>query len=219
MSTHPVFIAGAGAFARELYGWIHGTVDQLSGRTFHVVGFADDDETSEVGSFGIDLPVCRFEEAAARYPGAGFVLAIAGAAGKRSVAGRLLAKGLSAPAFVHPKAALGFGVSVGRGTVVMPMAFLNANTTIGEFVLVNCASGVGHDTTVGDWSTLLGSVVINGGCRIGADCTIGSGAVFHPGVKVGDGATVGIGSVVIRSVRAGTTVFGNPAKRISSKKA
>ncbi len=216
-STKTVFIAGAGAFARELYGWVHGTIDLLSGATFEVVGFADDNPDADVSQFGIDLPVCTFAEAAERYPGAGFLLAIAGPRGKRSVAGRLLAAGIHSPAFVHPQVALGHGVEVGRGTVVMPRAFLNANTTIGEFVLVNCASGIGHDTTIGDWTTLLGSAVINGNCKIGSDCTVGSGAIFHPGVKVGDGATVGIGSVVLRAVRNGSTVFGNPAKRISRR--
>ena len=38
--------------------------------------------------------------------------------------------------------------------------------------------------------------------------------MIYPGKKVGDDAFIGIGSVVINNVKAGTKVFGNPAKRI-----
>jgi len=49
---------------------------------------------------------------------------------------------------------------------------------------------------------------------IGADVWIGGGAILLPGVSVGDGAVVGAGAVVTRSVPAGATVAGNPARPI-----
>ena len=42
--------------------------------------------------------------------------------------------------------------------------------------------------------------------------SIGGGAVLLPGVVIGAGATVGAGAVVTRSVSAGATVVGNPAR-------
>lgn len=47
---------------------------------------------------------------------------------------------------------------------------------------------------------------------IGANVWIGGGALILPGVTVGDNAIIGAGSVVTRSVAAGATVVGNPAR-------
>jgi acetyltransferase-like isoleucine patch superfamily enzyme len=43
---------------------------------------------------------------------------------------------------------------------------------------------------------------------------VACGVSIAPSKKIGDGAYVGIGSVVISNVKAGTKVFGNPAKRV-----
>ncbi|MBP9927344.1 MAG: acetyltransferase, partial [Cyclobacteriaceae bacterium] len=45
---------------------------------------------------------------------------------------------------------------------------------------------------------------------------IGSGVTVVAGVTIGKGARVGAGSVVIANVKAGETVFGNPAQKIKN---
>ena len=47
---------------------------------------------------------------------------------------------------------------------------------------------------------------------IGANVWIGAGALILPGVTIGDDAIIGAGSVVTRSVPAGATAVGNPAR-------
>ena len=49
--------------------------------------------------------------------------------------------------------------------------------------------------------------------RIGRNVWIGGGAIILPGVTVGDDAVVGAGSVVTKSVPAGATVRGSPARQ------
>ena len=53
---------------------------------------------------------------------------------------------------------------------------------------------------------------------IGDDVWIGYNATVLKGVTVGDGAVIGPGAVVLRDVPAGSTVAGNPARRIESEK-
>lgn len=48
--------------------------------------------------------------------------------------------------------------------------------------------------------------------RIGRNVWIGGGAIILPGVIVEDEAVIGAGAVVTRSVPAGVTVVGNPAR-------
>jgi acetyltransferase-like isoleucine patch superfamily enzyme len=48
------------------------------------------------------------------------------------------------------------------------------------------------------------------------DVFIGSGAVVISGVALGKGSRIGAGSVVIASVKAGATVFGNPAQAVKA---
>ena len=49
---------------------------------------------------------------------------------------------------------------------------------------------------------------------IGNEVDIGGHAYIVPGRKVGDGAKIAAGSIVFTNVKAGTTVLGNPAKRM-----
>ena len=57
---------------------------------------------------------------------------------------------------------------------------------------------------------------ISGNCHIGKMTTIGGHAYIVPEKKVGDYATVAAGSIVFSSVKSGTTVLGNPAKRMQA---
>lgn len=51
----------------------------------------------------------------------------------------------------------------------------------------------------------------------GRNVWIGSGAILLPGITVGDDAIIGAGSVVTKSVPAGVTVAGNPARPLTRR--
>lgn len=60
-----------------------------------------------------------------------------------------------------------------------------------------------------NYGVVFFEMIIRTGASIGANATI------LPGIEIGAGAMVGAGSVVTRSVAAGITVVGNPARDIN----
>jgi len=96
--------------------------------------------------------------------------------------------------------------------------------TIGAAILLDHGTGVviGETARVGDGCTLLHAVTLGGtgkdhGDRhpkIGARVFIGAGAKILGNLQVGDGAKIGAGSIVLKSIPAGATAVGAPAKII-----
>ncbi|NCB43734.1 MAG: acetyltransferase, partial [Clostridia bacterium] len=96
--------------------------------------------------------------------------------------------------------------------------FISNDSSIEDFVTIQANAAVGHDVQIGSWCEIENSVFLGGGVIVGDGTTVHTHAMIKPRITVGSEATVAMGSVVIRSVPNGTTVFGNPAKRIVSPK-
>jgi sugar O-acyltransferase (sialic acid O-acetyltransferase NeuD family) len=203
-----VLILGAGGFGRELYHWLLQHPD--SGRAWEVAGFLDDRPDALAG---FDFPVGIVSAVKAYTPGADdlLVCAIGQPKVKRPLCEELRRRGARFLTFVHPSVVLGGRVELGEGVVLCPGVVITSCIRLDDLVMVNCCSSVGHDVRIGAYSTLCGHCDITGNCVLGESVFVGSGASLIPGVQVGDAAVVGAGSVVIRAVRAGASVFGNPA--------
>ena len=105
---------------------------------------------------------------------------------------------------------------IGPGCVFYGGVTISVNCKIGAGVLMNQMVNIGHDVIIGDYTTIMPTTGISGECRIGSEVKIGGHAFLIPKRKVGDGATIAAGSIVFANVKAGTTVLGNPAKRMTS---
>ena len=108
-------------------------------------------------------------------------------------------------------------VSLGEGAILSPFVTLTSNIQIGRHFHANLYSYVEHDCVIGDFVTFAPGVMCNGNVRIEDHAYIGAGAIIKPGVLgaplvIGRGAVVGMGAVVTKSVPAGVTVVGNPAR-------
>lgn len=101
-------------------------------------------------------------------------------------------------------------VEIGEGCIITSYA-INNGAKIGNFVNI-MGSMIGGNAVIGDYSTILGFANIPNAI-IGKRVYVGSHAVVL-GSTVGDDAEVCVGSIVVSKVKAGTKVFGNPAKRI-----
>lgn len=108
-------------------------------------------------------------------------------------------------------------VRLGEGALLCPFVTLTSNIRIGQHFHANIYSYVEHDCVLGDFVTLAPGVMCNGNVHIEDHAYIGAGAVIKQGrpgapLVIGRGAVVGMGAVVTKSVPAGVTVVGNPAR-------
>lgn len=113
-------------------------------------------------------------------------------------------------------------VEMGEGGLLCPFTCITSNIKIGKFFHANIYSYVAHDCVIGDYVTFAPGVKCNGNIHIEDHAYIGTGAVIKQGTPdkplvIGKGAVVGMGAVVTKSVPAGVTVVGNPARILEKK--
>jgi serine acetyltransferase len=101
--------------------------------------------------------------------------------------------------------------------VICAGCILTTNITIGNHVQINLDCTIGHDAVLEDFVTLAPGVHISGCVKIEEGAYIGTGASIINGTRdefivIGRDAVVGAQACVTRSVGAGVTVVGVPAK-------
>jgi sugar O-acyltransferase (sialic acid O-acetyltransferase NeuD family) len=117
---------------------------------------------------------------------------------------------------IHPTASLAASATMGHGNFVDAGSQAGAGAVIGSHCLIHANVVLGAETIIGDFVQIGASSTINSGVVIEDEAFIGSGVIVVSGVTIGKGARVGAGSVVIGPVKAGETVFGNPAVKINA---
>ena len=113
-------------------------------------------------------------------------------------------------------------IEIALGAALSPFVTLTSNIKIGKCFHANLYSYVEHDCVIGDYVTFAPGVKCNGNIHIQDHAYIGAGAVIKQGTPdkpliIGKGAIIGMGAVVTKSVPAGATVVGNPARILEKK--
>ncbi|MEQ1150329.1 acetyltransferase [Acinetobacter johnsonii] len=113
-------------------------------------------------------------------------------------------------------------LEIGEGAALSPFVSITSNIKIGKCFHANLYSYVEHDCIIGDYVTFAPGVKCNGNIHIEDHAYIGTGAVIKQGTPdkplvIGKGAIIGMGAVVTKSVPAGVTVVGNPARILEKK--
>lgn len=111
---------------------------------------------------------------------------------------------------ISSKAELGHGNFIDQGVTIAPGA------RIGSHCLLHSRAMVGVEASIGDFVQIGSGSLINPGVKIEDEVFIGSGVIIVSGVTIGKGARIGAGSVVIAPVKAGETLFGNPAQKVKA---
>lgn len=206
-----LIIIGARGLGREVSEWSKGCIGY--GVEFDIKGFLDD-KADALEGFGEYPPILGPLEDYSFCEDDVFVVALGNPGYKRKYAELALSKGGVPFTLIHSQATIGAHAVVGKGSIVMANARISVNCKIGDFVTIAAYSVLGHDACVGAYSH-LGAFAFMGGFSCCGECVeMHPRASLLPHKKVGENAILGAGCVCIRNVKAGTTVFGVPAKRM-----
>ena len=115
---------------------------------------------------------------------------------------------------IHHQAIISSKAAIGHGNFIDVKVNAAQGSTIGNHCIIHAQSVIGVEAKLGNFVQIGAGSIVNAGVVIEDEAFIGSGVVIVSGVTIGKGARVGAGSVVIAPVKAGETVFGNPAQKI-----
>lgn len=149
-------------------------------------------------------------------------IAIANSRVREKIGQRLEADGISLWSIQADNVVLMDQAEIAAGAALSPFVSITSNIKIGKCFHANLYSYVEHDCVIGDFVTFAPGVKCNGNIHIHDHAYIGAGAMIKQGTPdqplvIGAGAVVGMGAVVTKSVPAGATVVGNPARLVQPK--
>lgn len=208
-----IVLYGAGGFGKEvatIIEWIN-----WKKPTYELLGFIDDGESFHTGVMINDYPWLGGSQWIIDHKEDTLCTCTIGNASiKSAIQEKLTNEGVLFESLIAIDSFISKHTSIGQGCVIYGGVTVSVNCSIGNGVLINQGCNIGHDVIIGDYTTIMPGTGISGAVKIGAGVSIGGHAFIVPERKIGDGATVAAGSVVFTNVKAGTTVLGNPAKRM-----
>lgn len=205
-----LIIIAAGGMGRTFYDIARESVGY--GTEFVIKGFIDDNLSALDGFSGYPPILGKIDEYVPETEDV-FTCSIGSIARKKCMES-IMSKGGEFVTLIHNTARIGTNVKMGKGNVVAAYTSIGADASIGNYNLIQAYTVVGHDVKIGDWNRIDTHVTCVGGTEIKNCADIYTSAVLNHGVVVEDNAHVGALSFVIRRVKEGTTVMGNPAKKL-----
>lgn len=205
-----LIIIGAGGMGRTLYSNILESVGY--GESFEVKGFIDDDFHA-LDSFKNYPPVIGKINEYIPETDDVFVCSMGGASRKPCMEG-IISRGGEFINVIHRTARLLTNVIIGKGNFIGAYTVIGNDAIMGDYNMIQSYTVIGHDAKIGNWNRIDTHVTCVGGIVVEDDVNIHTSAVIGHNVVVETGAHVGACSFVFRRVKAGTTVMGNPAKKL-----
>lgn len=208
-----IVLFGAGGWGKE----VAELIAEVNRRkpTYHLLGFIVEEQYYKPNQMINGLPLLGTERWLLEHKEEVFCNCTIGVAKEKArIQKSLMEKGVRFETIKAWNAVVPETTEVGVGCILSKRVELSVNCKIGDGVLLNAGVMVGHDTTIGDYTCIMPTTDISGNCQIGREVTIGGHVYLIPKRKVGDRAKIAAGSIVFTNVKSGTTVLGNPAKRM-----
>lgn len=205
-----LLIIGARGFGREVYDLAMDCAAESA--DFVVKGFLDDKKDA-LNGLGEYPPIVSSVEEYEIQPDDVFICGLGSPEWRKVYTEKILAKGGKFITLISPLAIIRRNAHIGEGCIITHRSNISVDAYVGNHAAI-LSSGLGHDVKVGEYSVLSGGVALNGFVEVGREVYMGCNSMVAPHKKIGDNAFVGIGSVVISNVKAGTKVFGYPAKKM-----
>lgn len=206
-----LLILGAGGYAVDIYEYAKASLGY--GVDFDIKGFLDPDKDA-LKDFPEYPQVIAFEDEYEIQQDDVFICALGNMAIKMKCVDKLLKRGAQFINLIHKTAYIAPSCQMGTGNLIQPYVRIGSGSCLGSYNTIQTNSIIAHNCSVGDFNRIDCNVMCVGGTNIGNCVTIHTGAVINHKVKLYDNCTVAALSFVIRSVKQGTTVWGNPAKRL-----
>jgi len=204
-----VLILGAGGHAQVVADILLRTQEQTG--SVHPIGYLDDDLALAGQSF-IGLPVLGAIACLSEIEHDATIVAIGDNATRQRLFEAVQSLGENLIVARHPAAVVAPDVCLGSGSMICAGVVVNPGTVIGANVILNTGCTVDHHTRIGDHVHIAPGAHLGGEVTIGKGVLVGIGAIVMPCVHIEERSTVGAGACVTKSVPAGLTVVGVPAK-------
>lgn len=203
-------IVGAGGMGRTLYDMARESKGYRE--VFVIKGFIDDNRQA-LDAFENYPPLIGSIETYLPRQDDLFVCSMGGESRKACMT-KILDRGGVFFTLIHQTARIGTNVVIGRGNVIGAYTTVAADAVIGDYNFIQSYTIIGHDVRIGHWNRIDSHVMCIGGIIIGNENRVHTAAVLNHDVVIENNAHIGACSFVTRRVESGTTVFGNPARRL-----
>lgn len=203
-------IIGAGGMGRTMYDMARESVGY--GIEYDIQGFLDDN-IAALDNFENYPPIIAPIQSYLPNENEIFICSIGGAARKKCIE-EIISRGGQFLTMIHSTARIGTNVQIGEGSIVGAFTTIGADAKVGKYNLIQSYTVIGHDSVIGDWNRIDTHVTLVGGTIVQNEADIHTSAMISHNVTIENNARVAACSFVIRRVKEGTTVLGNPAKKL-----
>ena len=205
-----LIIIGAGGMGRTMYDMARESIGY--GTEYDILGFIDDN-TSALKDFDnyppILAPITGYQPKENEI----FICSIGGTARTKCM-DEIISQGGKFLTMIHQTARIGTNVEIGEGTIVGAYTTIGADAKVGKYNMIQSYTVIGHDSKIGDWNRIDTHVTLVGGTIVQNETDIHTSAMISHNVTIESHSRVAACSFVIRRVKEGTTVLGNPAKKL-----